>query len=177
MALPSGLPDAVNDAEVLARHVFNKHHQESDPKDHTIKWARSQAFLPLYDGREWLFSVSRTMYLQGGPAIQQNGIEVGKASERRLKGSALITARAVREVAMKDGANNTLQQLDVVADEKPDGSTPFHAHITGFLPLPEGADIKEFFKEASEDLARKARELAYIKRTLPFEEWENKAKG
>ena len=163
MPLPSGLPDHVADEEVIARHVFTDRHITSDGKDLTRKWAKAQAFLPQPTEEGWLFSVSRTLKLVDDDAIKANGVSIGTVSGRSYKGSALLSAKQARETSMKSGEGDTLHNLDVVPDEKADGSTPYHAHITGFLPLPEGANMKEYFKEVSEDLARKARERAFIR--------------
>lgn len=166
--LPSGLAVVVAGDEIIARHVYTDRHISSDPKDHTKKWAKPQAFLPLFSVAEgWVFSVSRTQSLKDAEAIQQNGLEIGKASARSYKGSAQLIARQIREVSMKVSDGDALHRLDVVSHEAADGTTPYHAHITGFLPLPEGAAIKEFFKEASADLAQRAMEHVFIRRDLP----------
>jgi hypothetical protein len=172
MNLPSGLLAYVADDEVVARHVFTRNHLISDTKDIKKKWARPQAFLPQPTDDGWVFSVSRTLQLKDDETIQQNGVDVGKVSKRGYKGSALIAVRQVREVAMKNGDGEGLHQLDVAAHEALDGSTPYHAHVQGFLPLPQGANMKEYFKEASEDLALRARERAFILRSLPAQDGE-----
>jgi len=170
MPLPSGLPDQVADEESVARHVFTDRHIGSDAKDRNKKWAKAQAFLPLFDGHNWVFSVSRTLHLKDAEAILRNGRDIGQLSGRSYKGSALLTAKQVRSTAMKSGEGGELQKLDVLAHEAADGSTPYHAHVTGFLPLPDGANMKEYFKEASMDLERHAKEQTFVVPAPPQEE-------
>ena len=172
MTLPSGLPDHVANEEVVARHVFNRQHIASDARDSAKKWAKPQAFLPQPSDEGWLFSVTRTLLLANEGAIQRNGLAVGRISNRGLKGSALLCALDIRETSMKDDEGGAVRNLDVQANEASDGSTPYHAHVLGFLPLPAGANAKEYFKEASEELARRTKERSFIKRTLPEEPWE-----
>jgi hypothetical protein len=172
MALPSGLPEHVDDAERVARHVFTKQHIASDPKDAQKKWAKPQAFYPLPSEEGWVFSVSRTLTLPDDEAIQRNGLEVGKVSGRSLKGCALVQASSIREVPVKDDGGSVIRHLDAVPHELPNGSTPYHAHVSGFLPLPIGANPKEFFKEAAEELASRSKEEAFIRRSLATDNWE-----
>lgn len=167
MLLPSGLPGHVANDETVARHVFTDRHIGSDARDRRKKWAKAQAFLPLFDGRNWVFSVSRTLGLKDAEAIRRNGMAIGQVSGRSYKGSALLTAEQVRSTAMKSGEGGELQNLDVLPHEAADGSTPYHAHVTGFLPLPEGANMKEYFKEASMDLERYAKEQTFIVPAAP----------
>jgi len=102
-------------------------------------------------------------------AIQRNGIAIGAVGDRGLKGSAILEVKAIRQIPMRLEDGGVLQQLDVVAHEAADGSTPYHAHVTGFLPLPDGVNMKEFFKEAAQHLARKARTQRFVVRTLAVE--------
>ena len=172
MALPSSLPEHVADTERVVRHVFAKPHIATDPKDTQKKWAKAQAFYPQSTEEGPVFSVSRTLALPDDEAVQRNGLEVGKVSGRSLKGSVRLQASSIREVPVKDDGGGVLRHLDVLSHEMPDGSTPYHAHVTGFLPLPEGAGPKEFFKEVAEELARRAKEEGFIRRTLAAESWE-----
>src|SRR5690606_10704611 len=116
----------------------------------------------------------RTLPFENEDSIQWNGLDVGQVSDRAYKGSALLAACQVREVNMKDGEGDALHPLDVVSHEAADGSTPYHAHVAGFLPLPEGANMKEYFKEASGDLARLARERRFVQRSVPTQGWEKR---
>lgn len=166
MVLPSGSPEHVADAEQVARHVYSKHHVGTDDRDPNKKLAKAQAFLPLPSAEGWVFSVTRLHAFASDEAIQRNGITIGVAGDRGLKGSAILEVKAIRQVCMRLEDGGVLQHLDVVAHEAADGSTPYHAHVTGFLPLPEGVNMKEFFKEAAEDLARKARAQRFVVRTL-----------
>jgi len=171
--LLSGLAVEVAGDEVIARHGYTDRHITSDPKDHKKKWAKPQAFLPLFSETDgWVFSVSRTTALKDAEAIQRNGLGIGKASKRSYKGSAQLLAQQIREVGMKVSEGDALHRLDVVSHEAADGTTPYHAHITGFQPLPEGANIKEFFKEASADLAKRAKEHDFILCDLPEQDGE-----
>lgn len=166
MSLPSGLPAFVEDAEVVARHVFTKSHIGPDPEYPTRKWVRPAAFLPLRDHEgDWVFSVSRLKGLMDVEDIQRNGIAVGQVSGRSYKASARMIVKAVRQVAMLDGDGQAIRQLDVVGHEPP----PLHAHVSGYLPLPEHSNPKEYFKEAAEMLAKAARKQPIILRTLTEE--------
>jgi|GEM_PF-2648984 len=169
MLLPSGSPVHVTDAEQVARHVYSKHHIGTEDRDPHKKFAKAQAFLPLASQVGWVFSVTRLHAFADDEAIQRNGIAIGAVGDRGLKGSAILEVKAIRQVSMRLEDGGVLQQLDVVAHEAADGSTPYHAHVTGFLPLPDGVSMKEFFKEAAEDLARKARTQRFVVRTVAAE--------
>jgi hypothetical protein len=164
--LPSGLPELVADPEVIARHIF----RDGDIKGKAGAPAapKRQAYMPLYDeeSKAWVISVSRTQLLPNQVAIEENGIEVGKASNRVLLAYTRITAADIRAVACVDRERKRVGNMDVVAHEPPH----FHAHVIKYPEVIEGENPKLLQMECAQDLAGRSAPVTW--RTLPIEGWE-----
>jgi hypothetical protein len=104
-SLPSGLPDSIQDAELLARFLTQSGH-------FTRYGVEPSAFLPGKRDRET--SVSRH---GREPAEVLRSLGLAAAGERKLYGAAIITGRDVRNAA-----------LDVTPKEPPER----HAVICGW---------------------------------------------
>ena len=176
MLLSSGLPVEIGSDEIVARHIFDRSHiLEASVLDGPFRPA-AQAFYPVPG--HTVFSVSRLLGLTTDEAVQENGVEVGAMPRangkagRVLKGYSTLQAGSLRSVTVIDRGKE-LWKLNVVSDEPlpPAHPTPFHAHVSGFLPLPEGAKHKEFYKNICEDIRAIAEDVRL--RSIPFKPWEN----
>lgn len=160
--LPSGLPELVEDPEILARHIF----RPGDIKGRHGEHARSkrQAFMPLLDGESdsWVISVSRTQLLVGDAEIEKNGIEVGRASNRELLAYTRITAADIRAVACVDRERKRVGKMDVIAHEPPH----HHAHVIKFPELIEGENPKLLQMECAQELAERSAPVTWRNASL-----------
>ncbi|MEO7080221.1 MAG: hypothetical protein ABIY71_01800, partial [Flavobacteriales bacterium] len=129
---------------------------------------KRQAYMPLLDRKSssWVISVSRTERLLDQNAIERNGMEVGKASNRVLLSYTRITAADIRSVPCLDRQRKKVGSMDVVADEPP----AFHAHLVKYPELIEGENPKLLQMECAQELANRSSPVTW--RTLPMEEWE-----
>ena len=174
--LPSGLPTEVGSAELAARHIFDKGHIQESTALGAPSRPNAQLFYPVPG--HTVFSVSRLLGLKTDGAVQANGVEVGAMPRangkagRVLKGYSTLQAGQLRNVTVLDRGKE-LWKLNVVSDEPlpPAHPTPFHAHVSGFLTLPEGAKHKEFYKNICEDIRAIAGDVRL--RSIPFKPWEN----
>lgn len=120
--------------------------------------------MPLLDSESdsWVISVSRTQLLVGEEAIEKNGMEVGKASNRILLAYTRITAADVRDVACVDREQKKVGKMDVIAHEPP----YHHAHVIKFPELIEGENPKLFQMECAQELAERSAPVTW--RTIPL---------
>ena len=164
--LPSGLPEQVANAEVVARHIFRPGDIKGEPGAKATP--KRQAYMPLHDGESeaWVISVSRTQLLPDEEAIERNGIQVGFASNRVLLAYTRITAADIRAVACLDLERKKVGNMDVIAHEPPH----HHAHLIKYPELIEGENPKLLQMECAQDLAE--RSAPVIWRALPKEAWE-----
>ena len=169
--LPSGLPENVAAVEKVVRQIFDPSWIEPAAPDGKQKPA-AQAFYPVPG--HVVFSVSRELGLKTTVEIERNGISIGEAplasgkSGRVYKGFTALVAGDVRGIPVIDNGKE-LRKLDVLADEIPP-SGPYHAHVSGFAPVPEAIKRKEFYKNIGEDLRSFASDVHL--RTLPLRGWE-----
>lgn len=164
--LQSGLPELIADAEVVARHIF----RPGDIKGRSGEKAtpKRQAYMPLFNDRSkaWVISVSRTQLLPDQVAIERNGLEVGKASDRVLLAYTRITAADIRAVACMDRERRKVGNMDVIAHEPPE----HHAHVIKFPELIEGENPKLLQMECAQDLAGRSAPVTW--RIAPKADWE-----
>jgi hypothetical protein len=133
--LPSGLPEAVADEEVLARFLTTGSHYSSEKR-----LVKASAFMPEEIHRET--SVFRHPGLPVAELRQLGANVIPPGSERRLHGAAFLKAASVRRA-----------QLDVVALEPP----ARHAAIRGWpWSEPDPRLRKGLHKELANDLASAA---------------------
>lgn len=164
--LPSGLPELVADAEVVARHIFRPGDIKGKPGEKATP--KRQAYMPLFDkeSNAWVISVSRTQLLVDGEAVERNGMEVGYASNRVLLAYTRITGADIRAVACLDRERKKVGNMDVVSHEPPN----HHAHVIKYPELIEGENPKLLQMECAQELA--GRSAPVIWRALPKEAWE-----
>jgi len=114
MPLPSGLPDYIDDREVLVRFVIQSNWLRS-PNDRARTSVKPVALMPNMDG-DGMTSVYRRL-----ESIEWNvGHELAARRKKSLYGAAELVTEQVRSL-----------RLDAIASEPP----PKHANIVGWVGL------------------------------------------
>ena len=164
--LPSGLPEHVENAEVVVRHIFRP--GDIKGKQGVKATPKRQAYMPLLDKETeaWVISVSRTQLLPDDGGIERNGIEVGFSSNRVLLAYTRITAADIRAVACLDRERKKVGNMDVIPHEPPH----HHAHLIKYPELIAGENPKLLQMECARELAGRSAPVTW--RSLPKEPWE-----
>lgn len=144
--LPSGLPEEVDDFEVVARFAR-----------HDSKYFKRPPYRPKYGlfmppKESTVLSVSRVRG-KSAAVVREIGEHVVSQAGHKLYGWANLVVKDVRAI----------RALGVVSDE-PDDFHHFHAHITGFpLKLPAAVPTeKSELIQVCEDLAEAASDMFLI---------------
>jgi hypothetical protein len=145
--LPSGLPEEVDDNELVAR--FARH--DSKYFKRPPFRPKRDLFMPPRDST--VLSVSRVSG-KADAVIREIGEHVVSQAGDKLYGWATVVVKEVRAI----------RSLGVVSDE-PDDQHHFHAHITGFplkLPAVVPAEKSELI-QVCEDLAEAASDMVLVR--------------